>query len=750
MSQLPRHAALSDADQQRLEQLQAKFADTWQARDVHDEPVSLTGHLPPSTDAIRLAALHRLIPIDLEQRWRRRKRVMLEDYLKIYPELGAAGDLPVELLVAEYKARLAFGDQPSSTSYKSRFPKQYPDLEDTLRESARGEPTLHNRGTLQAASSNTPTGKVSGTSKKIVPQGEGYQLLEAIGRGAYGEVWRATAPGGVEVAIKLIPWSSGDSLSQVELRALELMKRLRHAFLSQVQAYWLSGEHLYIVMDLADGSLQNRFDECRREGKMGIPAPELLGYIREAADALDYLHANQVLHRDVKPANILLSSGHARLADFGLARLFVEENADIGATLIGTPLYMGPEVWDRKVSPASDQYSLASTYVELRLGHPLFEAKTQMEVMRKHLTMKPDLKPLPAAEQRVLHKALSKDKADRYPTCGQFVAELQAAVLGHEQPGKAKISRRMVLATTILLPLLLGTSIYGLIQGGFIKIVPPPPLVIPKNCRPADGASEIFVAQEGVKYWDRIVFNLPNEASMPSGIPCTFVLVPQSAEQKLPSFYIQENKVWNELFSEFNSQHLKANPDLADPEKWPTDWVDRGADKNHGQDMPADAYLKHPVMRVGYNQAKEFAKWMGGSLPSPAQWDAAAGLHAADAKSGKATGPFRGDWNNSPKPKIAVDAGEQGTVPVGSSEDDVSPYGCRDMAGNGAEWTNEATTGGYSTVTLRGRDYHKDRPLLYSDLMSEDSTEIEKEDPYYTSDHIGFRVVLQPVRPEAK
>jgi len=251
------------------------------------------------------------------------------------------------------------------------------------------------------------------------------------------------------------------------------------------------------------------------------------------------------------------------------------------------------------------------------------------------------------------------------------------------------------------------------------------------------------VAAEGVKYWNRIVRNLPNNATLPSGMSCAFVLVPDHAEQRLPSFYILENKVWNELFAEFNRQHLQEHPDLvSSPEQWPTDWAERGADKGHGNDMPAASYPRHPVMRVGFRQAEEFAKWLGGSLPSPEQWDAAAGLYSSGGKKSGAVGPFRGDWNRSPRPKIAIDPDGAGTLPVGACDDDISPFMCRDMAGNGAEWTRQVTSGGYSTVTLRGRDYHKDRPLLYSDLVADNSPEIEKEDPYYTSDHIGFRVVL--------
>jgi serine/threonine protein kinase len=645
--------------------------------------------------------------------------------------------LPVELIHAEYKLRSRHGDSPTLESYRRRFPRQFSQLQTLLNRQSPTPDTLPSKGTLVAGGNLT-------SSRKIAPGGEGYQLLECIGRGAYGEVWRATAPGGVEVAVKLIKWGTGDSLSQVELRALELMKRLRHHFLSQVQAYWLADEHLYIVMDLADRSLQQRFDECKRQGLPGIPAPELLGYMREAAEALDYLHAHHVLHRDVKPANILLSSGHARLADFGLARLFMQEGSDLRATRIGTPLYMGPEVWEHKVGPSSDQYSLASTYVELRLGRPLFQADSQLEVMTKHLTMRPELQPLPLEEQRVLHRALAKKGDERYASCVEFVTELQSAVLGDTSPRLTRVSRRRLVLAGGVLAVAIGLGLAGLKWSGYgFEVLSPAPTILPPNCQPAEGAKEILVAAEGAKYWNRIVHALPGETQLPSGKPVEFVLIPHHPEQKIASFYLQENKVWNELFAEFNNQHLKQNPEIeAGSEAWPNDWAERGADQMDGVDMPAAAYPQHPVMRVSHHQAEEFAKWLGGSLPSPQQWDAAAGLFQLKDKPVAGQGPFRGAWSDNPRPQIAVNRAGPGPAAVGSSPDDISPSGARDMSGNGAEWTSEYTAGDFSTVTLRGRDYHKDRPLLYSDLLDPEATEIEREDRYYTSDHITFRVAL--------
>ncbi len=285
----------------------------------------------------------------------------------------------------------------------------------------------------------------------------GYVMVRQIGRGNFGEVWLSEAPGGVEVALKLVAIPSGRQVRQIELRSLDLMKRLRHPFLMQVQAFWVNEEQITIAMELADQSLRDRAAEF---GEQGIPLGELLRHMFEAAEGIDFLHREFVVHRDIKPENLLLLKGHIKVADFGLARFLDESGLNLVATQVaGSPLYMAPEVWEGKPVGASDQYSLAMTYIELRLGHSPFASNSIVTIMQEHLHGQPNLTGMPDAEQKVLLKALAKRPDRRFASCTEMVQALQSANLPASNTAVGKASSSSTRLWLAVLPMLLAVAV---------------------------------------------------------------------------------------------------------------------------------------------------------------------------------------------------------------------------------------------------------------------------------------------------
>jgi serine/threonine protein kinase len=398
---------------QRLRSVASRFEEAWQ----HAASVDLGKYLPPPGDPERRAYLLELIKTDLRCRWQRGQAVGLEYYLEKFPELGTAADLPTALLAEEFRVRQLCGDAPALAHYAQRFPRQFRELQDLLSE----------YGKTEASPAPAPPAapKDAGAADaQFLPVGGGYHLLQLLGKGGFGEVWRAESVGGrIPVAIKKITRSMEHGEAQRELRALEAMRGLSHPFLLSTHSYWMHESRLYIVMELAEGSLFNRFKACRAENLPGIPSEELYGYLHESAEALDYLHGKHVLHRDIKPENILLLQGHVKVADFGLAKLV--EHAVTGHTGALTVTYAAPEFFQGKTAHQSDQYSLAVTYCHLRGGRAPFTGSIG-KVMTGHLMEPPDLSMLPEAERSVLNRALAKEPDERFPSCVAFVQALQA------------------------------------------------------------------------------------------------------------------------------------------------------------------------------------------------------------------------------------------------------------------------------------------------------------------------------------
>src|SRR5438874_424 len=210
----------------------------------------------------------------------------------------------------------------------------------------------------------------------------GYRLIRKRGRGGGAEVWEADAPGGFRVALKIVNLSTDRTSG--ELRSLGILRGIRHPNLLPIFGAWQVENRLIIGMDLADRSLWDRFLESRAQGLSGIPRQELLGYLDAAAVAVDYLNDYRhtvdgrtrigIQHRDLKPQNILLFGDHAKVADFGLARVMEQSVASHTGTC--TLAYAAPEFFGKKTSRQSDQYALAVTYCQMRGGRMPFHGTT--------------------------------------------------------------------------------------------------------------------------------------------------------------------------------------------------------------------------------------------------------------------------------------------------------------------------------------------------------------------------------------
>jgi hypothetical protein len=277
----------------------------------------------------------------------------------------------------------------------------------------------------------------------------GYRLVDRLGSGGFGEVWKCVAPGGINKAIKII---HGDLRSkdndlvryaEQELKALKRVKTVRHPYLLALDRYDIVEGRLLIVMELADCNLWDRFRQCRMKGQPGIPRDELLLYMAEAAEVLDLMNVeHQLLHLDVKPQNIFLQYNHVKVGDFGQ----VKDLEGVVASVTGgiTPVYAAPETFDGVVTRFCDQYSLACVYQELLTGQRPFDGMSMQQLLMQHLAAPPNLQPSPPSDRPALDRALAKNPDHRWPGCRAFVEALRK---GGELP-TASVGRPAVAAAT--------------------------------------------------------------------------------------------------------------------------------------------------------------------------------------------------------------------------------------------------------------------------------------------------------------
>jgi serine/threonine-protein kinase len=262
-----------------------------------------------------------------------------------------------------------------------------------------------------------------------------YELIEEVGRGGMATVCRAIdTRNDNEVAIKILsPTISGDNRFVRRFkREGSLLAGLKHPNIVPVLGYGDSKGMAYMVMPFIKGvSLQDRLER----GK--ISKKERERWIAQVADALSFAHSKGIIHRDVKPSNVMIDkSGNALLTDFGLAREVEGSNTLTGSMLLGTPAYMAPEQGRGDLVDArSDQYSFGVILYQLVTGRLPFEADSPMGTVLKHIqepVPRPSrfVKNMSPALERVILKCLAKDPEYRYPTVGAFFEAYKAARSG--------------------------------------------------------------------------------------------------------------------------------------------------------------------------------------------------------------------------------------------------------------------------------------------------------------------------------
>ncbi|MBN1992372.1 MAG: protein kinase [Anaerolineae bacterium] len=261
-----------------------------------------------------------------------------------------------------------------------------------------------------------------------------YRLIEQIGIGGMATVYKAYDPDTDRyVAVKILPehFSQDPKFRQRFEREAKAIAKLEHIHILPLFTYGEDNGIAYMVMRyLEAGSLTDRM----KKGALSLTEASRL--LSQIAAALDYAHAHGVLHRDVKPSNVLLdSSGNAFLMDFGIAKMVASTLDLTGGGILGTPAYMSPEQCrgNTELTPASDQYSLGIILYEMVTGRPPFQAETPIALIHMQLN---DPLPLPRQVrpelseeiERVVLKALTKDPNLRFRTCGDMVAAFARAV----------------------------------------------------------------------------------------------------------------------------------------------------------------------------------------------------------------------------------------------------------------------------------------------------------------------------------
>jgi eukaryotic-like serine/threonine-protein kinase len=622
-----------------------------------------------------------------------------------------------------------------------------------------------------------------------------YQITELLGEGGMATVYKAHDTRlERDVAIKIIrrgafpPEQLERILPRFEREAKSL-GRLSHPNIVKVYDYGEYKGAPYLVLEYIPGG-------TLKQKMVGLGKPmawqEAAAILMPIARALHFAHAQGIIHRDVKPANILITlSGEAMLSDFGIAKLLEDGGSTLtgSSASIGTPEYMAPEQWTGIVTPKSDLYSLGVVFYEMVAGRKPYEADTPAAILIKQVnevipypsSFVPDL-PMPV--ETLMLKMLARNPDDRYADIAEFITELEklatssaarGGTLSIETEAAAAPPRSspwvpvVVLMSMLILGLgiggglfLLGRQGYGPFKGlatntptltpRFTPTFTPSQTSLytntPQPTATLDSTSTSTNTPEPQKTYTSTPL-APGTTMISEKDNGVMVYVPagnfkmgspdyddRALENEKPQHNVYLSAFWINKTEVTNAMYAKCVDDgICQP---PFD----NRSMTRANYFDNNLYLNYPVVKVNWDNAQEYCHWINGRLPTEAEWEKAA----------RGTLGRNYPWGNElPDCTMLNFSNCIGETTEFSRYDPVgaSPYGLLDMAGNVGEWVSDWYDDNYYSVSPSENptgpasgDTRVVRGGAFNQTSNARSASRDSTGPIVRTYNIGFRCVV--------